>query len=130
MVEEWRTSAAALADILGRPVTVASLPGGYFSRAVALAAAAAGVRVLFTSEPVVAARAIGECVVVGRFAVHDSTPPEHVAALATGSGPAVWRERGIWQLKKTVKPILGSAYPVVGAWLSARRSPAAKHVNS
>ena len=128
MVEEWRSSTAVLADILGRPVTVASLPGGYFSRAAALAAAAAGIRVLFTSEPVVIARPIGACVVVGRFAVHDSTPTEHVAALATGGGLAVWRERGIWQLKKTVKPILGSAYPRVGAWLSARRTTA-KHVS-
>lgn len=121
MVEEWRTSAAALADILGKPVTVASLPGGYFSRAAAVAAAAAGIRVLFTSEPVVVARAIGECVVVGRFAVHDSTPTAHVTALATGARPAVWRERGIWQVKKTIKPLLGSAYPLVGAWVSARR---------
>jgi len=129
MVEEWRTSASALANILGRPVTVASLPGGYFSRAAALAAAAAGVRVLFTSEPVVVARAVGECVVLGRFAVHESTPIEHVAALATGGGPAVWRERGIWRLKKTIKPLLGPAYPRVGAWLAARRTTTARHLD-
>src|ERR1051325_2383064 len=48
---QWLDSRHKLEDILGRAVTVASVPGGYFSIAVAEAAAAAGLRTLFTSEP-------------------------------------------------------------------------------
>ena len=52
MVSEWSRSRAMLEDILGHAVDVASVPGGYFSAVVARAAREAGIRVLFTSEPV------------------------------------------------------------------------------
>src|SRR5690606_31235253 len=50
MVSEWSRSRQILEDILARTVDVASVPGGYFSPAVARAAQEAGIRVLFTSE--------------------------------------------------------------------------------
>src|SRR5262245_44650718 len=51
MLSEWRDSLKALQDVLGKQVTVASVPGGYYSRVVGEAAAEAGVRILFNSEP-------------------------------------------------------------------------------
>jgi len=51
MVKEWGESRAALQDLLGQDVTVGSVPGGYYTPRVAAAAAEAGLRVLFTSEP-------------------------------------------------------------------------------
>ena len=51
MRHEWSESRQRLEDMLGHAVTVGSVPGGYFSRAVAEAAAEAGLQVLFTSEP-------------------------------------------------------------------------------
>ena len=48
---EWRQSIARLSAVLGDPVKVASVPGGYYSREVGESAAAAGIEALFTSEP-------------------------------------------------------------------------------
>src|SRR6185503_267107 len=48
---EWRDSRAALENIIGTTVDVASVPGGYFDQAVARVAAESGIRWLFTSEP-------------------------------------------------------------------------------
>ena len=52
MLDEWTKSRSVLEDVLGHDVAIASLPGGYFSPTVAETAAEAGLRVLFTSEPV------------------------------------------------------------------------------
>jgi len=43
LLQEWGRSCEILAGILGAPVTVASVPGGFYSRAVAEAAAEAGI---------------------------------------------------------------------------------------
>src|SRR5437879_9095462 len=51
LLEEWSRSTKTLSDVLGEPVTVASVPGGCYSRRVAAAAAASGIKALFTSEP-------------------------------------------------------------------------------
>src|SRR4051812_27521780 len=48
---EWSRSVAVLSDILGEQVNAGSVPGGYYARNVAKAAAHAGIRTLFTSEP-------------------------------------------------------------------------------
>jgi hypothetical protein len=52
--DEWRRSVKVLAEILGRPVVTASVPGGDYNEKVAETAAAAGIGQLFTSEPVFA----------------------------------------------------------------------------
>src|SRR5678815_3226811 len=48
---EWGDSVDALEQILGSPVTTASVPGGFYWRLVGPSAAAAGVKILSTSEP-------------------------------------------------------------------------------
>ena len=48
---EWTDSVKLLSDILGEPVRVASVPGGYYARHVAEPLAEIGVTSLFTSEP-------------------------------------------------------------------------------
>ncbi|MEW5300395.1 MAG: hypothetical protein WDW36_003328 [Sanguina aurantia] len=48
---EWRISVDCLNQHLGAPITVASVPGGFYAMHVAQAAAAVGIRYLFTSEP-------------------------------------------------------------------------------
>src|SRR5262249_51253399 len=67
LIVEWHSSVAILSDILGEAVVVASVPGGYYSRAVAEAAARAGVRALFTSEPVIRHQQVDGCYVLGRY---------------------------------------------------------------
>ena len=57
IAEEWRRSVDVLQDVLGAPVLTASVPGGFYTRPVGVAAAAAGIRVLFTSAPTTRAHA-------------------------------------------------------------------------
>lgn len=119
---EWTESVDVLQNILGRPVRTASVPGGFFSPAVADAAAAAGVRTLFTSEPVTRVRLVGDCAVVGRFAIRDSSAPDLSASLV---GHASWPRRASWiswNAKGLIKPILGPAYLRLADWLMAQKA--------
>src|SRR5262249_17222467 len=69
MLDEWAKSRTVLEDVLGHAAPVASLPGGYFSSTVAETAAEAGIKVLFTSEPVTRPQRKNTCTIVGRFAI-------------------------------------------------------------
>ena len=64
--EEWRRSVAALQDILGETIRVASVPGGGYSNEVGAAAAAVGIRTLFISEPTLRVRSYDAMTVLGR----------------------------------------------------------------
>ena len=51
LLREWGESREILSGILGETVDSASVPGGYYARAVAETAAQCGIQLLFTSEP-------------------------------------------------------------------------------
>jgi peptidoglycan/xylan/chitin deacetylase (PgdA/CDA1 family) len=110
LLEEWSRSSEALAEILGEPVVVASVPGGFYSRRVAVAAAAAGIRVLFTSEPKISASAVDDCLVLGRFRIVRTTAPEASAGLASGALLPRLRQFAAWNTKKAAKAVPGRAY--------------------
>ena len=110
MVREWAESRSVLADLLGENVTVASVPGGYFSPRVAAAARDGGLSVLFTSEPEIRVRTIEGCVVVGRFTVRRGTPPDFAARLGRLETSSMLREWVLWNSKKIAKGVLGDAY--------------------
>jgi peptidoglycan/xylan/chitin deacetylase (PgdA/CDA1 family) len=113
---EWRDSIARIQDILGEPVTTASIPGGYYSRTVASSAAAAGIRTLFTSEPITRTSVVDECLVIGRFSVQQGVSADWVAAVVDGRAfPRATRYLA-WNGKKLLKAAGGPA------WLSARRA--------
>lgn len=112
---EWRDSLAALADVTGTAVSSASVPGGFFSRRVAEAAAAAGIRVLFTSEPTTEVHRVRDCAVLGRYLVRRDTTPATVAALASGDQAARRAQWLSWNARKPFKAIGGAA------WLRARK---------
>jgi peptidoglycan/xylan/chitin deacetylase (PgdA/CDA1 family) len=111
---EWRDSRARLEDLLGAAVTAASVPGGYYSRTVASAAAEAGIRVLFTSEPRRSVTMVDGIAVVGRFSVTRRTSDDDVVSLVSGRHGAVLRQRLAWDAKKVAKRVGGKA------WLAAR----------
>ncbi|MDP9347190.1 MAG: polysaccharide deacetylase family protein [Actinomycetota bacterium] len=100
---EWRRSRAVLTDVLGEPPPLASVPGGFLSRAVIESAAAAEYRVLMTSEPVARIRRRGGVLLLGRFTIRASTPAERAAAYVRGA----WRPRAqiwvSWNVKKVAK---------------------------
>ena len=111
--DEWRTSIAALREITGAPVIVASVPGGFHSRAVAESAARAGLQFLFTSEPTARTSHCGAMQVLGRYAIFSKTNARTAAALATGAGGAAIRQSTFWQMKKIAKRVLGPLYLTV-----------------
>lgn len=110
MVDEWRRCRQTLEDLLGHTVDTASVPGGYFSRAVGRAAREAGVRVLFTSEPVTAIDTDSDCAIVGRFVIRQGHAPD-VSRRFVAAAP--WTRSGswlAWNAKGLVKPLLGASY--------------------
>jgi peptidoglycan/xylan/chitin deacetylase (PgdA/CDA1 family) len=111
---EWRRSVLSLSEILGEPIVVASVPGGYYSRHVAVAAARAGIKLLFNSEPVIRSQTVDGCLVLGRFTVKRGHQPRRSAAIVAADRQLQLREYLFWNAKKVAKLLLG------GAWLRAR----------
>ena len=114
--EEWRTSICDLEDIVGAPVTTASVPGGATSREVTLAARKAGIRVLFNSQPTSTTSEVEGCLVLGRFAVRNQTTAEQAAALVHGTGSARLAQRAKWMAKGLVKRHARSAWEKLYNW--------------
>lgn len=137
MTYEWRRSREILEDILtpaGGPravVTTASVPGGFYSRQVALAALDAGYTTLYNSEPearikVVRAANGREIRVLGRFGVQRSTPVDRVLALASGALSARLPQWLGWNAKKPLKAIGGGAWFAFRKWMFNRQAQSAQ----
>jgi len=107
---EWRDSLARLTGILGDAVTVASVPGGYYSRAVGESAAAAGIQTLFTSEPTSRVAMLGNCRVLGRYVVQRGMAPSWSAGFASGTPSQCWRQSALWTAKRVAKSLGGATY--------------------
>lgn len=120
MLREWSDSREALEQILGASVMVASVPGGYFRRIAAETAAEAGLRTLFTSEPVSTVRSVAGCVVLGRCSIRRTTPPAEAADLASGQLAPRARQWVVWNGKKAVKAAGGRVYLSAREWLFER----------
>jgi len=108
--QEWIASVNLLADIVGEPVLVASVPGGYYTPAVAATAAQAGIRILFTSEPTMTVGAFGDLVLVGRYVMRRSTTAATAAAIARGDLAPRLMQAAAWTTKKAAKRTAGSLY--------------------
>jgi peptidoglycan/xylan/chitin deacetylase (PgdA/CDA1 family) len=110
MESEWHESLTRLADILGEPIKVASVPGGYYSRMVGRTAAAAGIEVLFNSEPTAAAGLTDGCLVLGRYVVKRGMGPQWAAGFAAGRLVPRFRQAALWKVKRVAKALGGGAY--------------------
>lgn len=108
--QEWKASTAALADILGEAITVASIPAGYYSKEVALGADASGIRALFSSEPQTRAWKVNNCLVLGRYCALQGTSPERVAAILGGNPVSRLLEYTAWNGKKLLKKTAGAGW--------------------
>jgi peptidoglycan/xylan/chitin deacetylase (PgdA/CDA1 family) len=121
LVREWSESRQRLADILGESVDCASVPGGYYARAVAEAAAQCGIGLLFTSEPTTRIRRVNGTEVVGRYAVQRGIGAETAAAIASGERAPRLKQAALWTAKKAVKRIGGRHWLRLRRYLLARR---------
>lgn len=109
LLEEWQRSCAVLSEIIGVPITAASVPGGFYSTNVASAAAASGIEVLFNSEPTTCLSDRDGCLVVGRYNVYRGMCATDAASLVS-SPLRRWRQSAFWSAKKVAKTIAGPAY--------------------
>ena len=122
MLSEWRESRQALEDLLGESVEEGSVPGGLYSVAAGRAAAEAGLRLLFTSEPALILSPADGCVVRGRFAVRAGTTPEALLDLAAGRGVARWRYAMLWHAKIVARKLGGQRLLRAREWIFRRRA--------
>jgi peptidoglycan/xylan/chitin deacetylase (PgdA/CDA1 family) len=119
LITEWRKSTQILSEIVGEPVRLASVPDGYYSARVAQAAAAAGIEVLFNSEPTMNISIVDRCMVLGRYSIQKHMEPGVSGALASGAAVPRLRQSGFWALKKAVKVLTGDSYLVIRRHLLA-----------
>lgn len=110
ILDQWSRSKAALEDILGREVASAAVPGGFYNARVGRAADAAGLRYLFTSEPVVTSWGAGGCRILGRFALTNGMSSRKVARIAAGEWSERSRQYLFWNLKKAAKSVMMRPY--------------------
>lgn len=110
LVTEWQSSVESLEEILDHAVTTASVPGGDYSRQVAEAAASAGIRTLFTSEPTKRTFVVNGCRVLGRYTIQRGMGPKWASTLASGQWAARFRQAALWNAKRAAKRLAGGAY--------------------
>jgi peptidoglycan/xylan/chitin deacetylase (PgdA/CDA1 family) len=122
MLAEWKGSTERLASIVGHEIRVASVPGGYYSRRVAEAAAIAGIETLFTSEPTARVRTVEGCRVLGRYTVQRGMGPEWSAGFASGSLGRRLRQGLLWEAKGLAKALGGPLYLRLRAVILRRTS--------
>lgn len=117
---EWSDSRGRLEDVLGSAVVIASVPAGSYIAKVGTAAAKAGLRVLFTSEPTREVDQIDGCRILGRYGITQITPPEIAAKLAGGDALTCWKQKAFWNTKKLVKRAAAKPYAALRARLLER----------
>ena len=105
ILDEWRVSCDRLSQLLGTPCVAGAVPGGDISPHALEASNAAGLRYLFTSEPWLAPRRLGDCWLLGRYGVKTSTSLPQVRDLV--------QFRGWWRvlLMRQAKGLLRTALP-------------------
>lgn len=123
IADEWRDSVASLQDLLGDRIDTASVPGGFYSTAVAEAASEAGITTLFTSEPVRSTQHVRDCRVEGRFTMRQHSAPGLAARLVAQAPWSRWGMWAQWNAKAAFKPVLGPFYSRVADWLLAAPTP-------
>ncbi len=100
---DWRSCS-------GRRPQIAAVPGGWYSPEVARAAAAAGVRVLYTSEPVRGIQVVDGCLVAGRFALLGGSRARTAAQLAAGNPLPRVQRRATRMALRPAKRLSGGGY--------------------
>lgn len=121
LLDEWQNSLQVLEEILGQPVTIASIPGGFYARKIVETAYESGIRILFTSEPVQKIADVGGCTVIGRFSVKRGDSPTLPAEFVRGNRLRRFRQYAYWNIKKVAKALGGPLYPWLRTAYLARK---------
>ncbi len=121
MFTEWHDSRRKLESIVGTEVTCGSVPGGTYVPAIAAAAAQAGYRSLFSSEPTSSVRDVDGCRVLGRYGILRTTTAAEAAKLASGDFVACSRQQALWNAKKVLKKVAAKPYAAARGFIMQRR---------
>ena len=107
--EEWAVSCSILSKILDEPVSMASIPNGFSSKAVLQAMIDNGITLIYDSTPTTKKRPYKGVTVVGRYAVTNDMSPESVLNILKSPS-----KRGLISLRygvlKLAKMILGDSH--------------------
>jgi peptidoglycan/xylan/chitin deacetylase (PgdA/CDA1 family) len=106
LVQEWGVSKSILSEIIGEEVIVAAVPGGYYSKKVAEAAASVGIKALFTSEPTTKCHYVNNCLILGRYSIEKPVSIQKIIALAKMDTIPRSKQFVLWEIKKIIKKIL------------------------
>lgn len=112
ILNEWSDSIKILSDIIGEPVEVGSVPYGQSNKKVIRAAVLSGIKILFTSTPIVSIKnnIFGNCKILGRFTITNEMYSKTVAGLVCGSLIYRFQQILFWGLKKMPRLFLGPYY--------------------
>jgi peptidoglycan/xylan/chitin deacetylase (PgdA/CDA1 family) len=120
MRAEWVESVNRVRDITGASCVAASLPGGDMSDRVRNSAAEAGVRYLFTSDPMLTPSGADGCWVLGRYCPKVGTDAGYIARLARFEA---WRRALlIRQLKELTRRALPGLYRAYVRYATSERA--------
>lgn len=110
MIREWSTSCDLLSDLLGTECVTGSVPGGDVSRRVFRSANEAGIKFLFTSDPILVPEQEDDCWVIGRVCPKTDAPMPQIQRLAKFRG---WEEALFHRRAKTaIKTVLFPLYRI------------------
>jgi peptidoglycan/xylan/chitin deacetylase (PgdA/CDA1 family) len=121
-LDELCESRRILSEILHEQPVSFSVPGGFYSSAVAHAAAEAGYRVLFNSEPTSRIRFHNGLTIMGRYGIKRDTTPAMAAALARRDLAPRLQQAVLWNIKKPLKKAGGPAWFAFRRWVFERNS--------
>lgn len=110
---EWKSSTDILERILKKKITVASIPGGFFSNEVVESASKAGIRTLFTSEPKRKFSKLSGCTLIGRYAVLRRTPFKEIEHIYKENTLYLIKQFLFWEFKKVLKKLFGPQYAFI-----------------
>lgn len=119
---EWQRSIDVLSEILGKPITVASVPGGYYSLNVAKAAYECGIKYLMTSEPIRKVNYYKDMLIIGRYTMFNYKTEEFASAIARNQSNILIKEIMYWNTKKIAKKVLGSTYTQLKDFILTKKS--------
>lgn len=112
--EEWQISINVLERILGKKITVASVPNGYDNKDVFETAFAAGIRTLYTSKPTTKEENNYGLILRGRYAIDNRMATQEMLNIVRNS--TVRNHLYIrWCALNVVKFFMGSYYEKVKA---------------
>ena len=117
--QEWRLSTGIIKDILGS-CKIASIPNGAGGKYVLHVAYEEGLRILYTSDPIIKQKQYKDMSIIGRFVVVDGMDEDDVLKILSSSTCRM-RLYLRWEVLQFGKRLLGGSYKRIKDYLLNKR---------